>query len=58
VKCRKLQEDHRDGNGCECIQRELDRGRWTCGPGVSQKGEDSEVAVAAGVLGDVGGEVE
>ena len=58
VNCRKLQEDHRDESGCGCIQRELDRGRWTCGRGVNQKGEDPEVAVAVAVLGGEGEEVE
>lgn len=58
ANCRRLQEDHRGENGCECIQRELDRDQWTCGPDAGQKGEDSEVAAAVEGLGDVDREAE
>lgn len=50
--------DHQAESDCECIQPQLDRGRWAYGLGAYQRDGDPGAVVAAEILGGVGGGVE
>ena len=53
MSCPRLREHHQNESGSECIRRQLDRGRWTCGLDVDQKAGGFGVVVVVEVLGDV-----